>query len=524
MADTQDAVAEPAPGGPPANDPLPGMQLGDYVVEKAVAWGGMGIVYRAVHPLIGRKVAIKVLRPSFAADPQQMSRFLAEAKAVSAIKHRGIIDIIGFGKLPDGRQYMVMEFLDGETLEAVMQREGALPPARALSILEELLDALSAAHKVGVVHRDLKPANVYIALQSNGSRYVKLVDFGLARRASVADLNRGSGKASVMAGTPEYFSPEQARGLAATPRTDLYCLGVMLFEMVTGQLPFRGDSVVELLSAHLSQVAPRASSVVSSIPEAVDDLIAQMLEKSADDRPPSADVVRQTVLRIGRKLQEERTAIRVVAPPGEVEKPRLAQPASDTDRVGDRPITATSLMAATPLTLSSGARSTWRVVAASGLACALVAGGWAALRSTPPQVIELPPDSRHVPVELPGPVELARPVELAKPVEPPRVDPSLPTIPATADSPPVQKKPPVRSARPAGPTGCEGTGDWKPAQNSALGKVEQAFYKIDTTRAARQAADQEIDRLHAKISSGKSSSDCEEVARGLATFKSHHGL
>src|SRR5205823_3450340 len=129
--------------------------------------------------------------------------------------------------LPDGRQYMVMEFLDGETLEAVMQREGALTPARALAIVEELLDALSAAHKVGVVHRDLKPANVYIALQSNGSRYVKLVDFGLARRASVADLNRGSGKASVMAGTPEYFSPEQARGLAATPRTDLYCLGVM---------------------------------------------------------------------------------------------------------------------------------------------------------------------------------------------------------------------------------------------------------------------------------------------------------
>src|SRR3954468_20853755 len=133
MSDTPENVVVSSPqfeptDGPPTDDKLPGLQLGDYVIEKAVAWGGMGIVYRAVHPLIGRKVAVKVLRPTFASDPEQMSRFLKEAQAISAIKHRGIIDIIGFGKipLPDGRQYMVMEFLDGESLEAVMNREGAM--------------------------------------------------------------------------------------------------------------------------------------------------------------------------------------------------------------------------------------------------------------------------------------------------------------------------------------------------------------------------------------------------------------
>jgi serine/threonine protein kinase len=292
-------------------DPLIGLRLGEYVVEEAVASGGMGIVYRARHPVIERKVAIKVLRPSFAADPESMSRFLKEAKAIAAIQHPGVIDIIGFGEVPapDGRQYMVMEFLEGEPLDALIQRDRPMAPARALGLIDEVLDALSAAHKAGVVHRDLKPANIYIQRQSNGVRSAKLVDFGLARVAHVSELDRGSGRASMVAGTPEYVSPEQARGLAATPRSDLYCVGDTLFEMVTGRLPFSGPGMLDLLNAHVSQPAPRASSFVAGLPPALDSFIAQLLLKTPDERPASADVARQLIQRMMRDLQAEPTSV-----------------------------------------------------------------------------------------------------------------------------------------------------------------------------------------------------------------------
>jgi eukaryotic-like serine/threonine-protein kinase len=303
-----------APGAEKSSRPtdsLIGMKLGEFLVEEQVAAGGMGIVYRGQHPLIGRKVAIKVLRPSFAADPEAMSRFLKEARAIAAIQHPGVIDIMGFGEVPqpDGRQYMVMEFLEGETLEALMQRERPMSPGRALVFTDEILDALWAAHRSGVVHRDLKPANIYIQRQSTGTRNAKLVDFGLARVASHAEVDRGSGRASLVAGTPEYVSPEQARGLAATPRTDLYCLGVTLFEMVTGRLPFTGTGVLDLMNAHVNQPAPRATAFVPGLPPALDQFIAQLLKKDPDERPVSADVARQMVQRLRRELQTEATAV-----------------------------------------------------------------------------------------------------------------------------------------------------------------------------------------------------------------------
>src|SRR5262245_57190175 len=204
-------------------DPLIGQRLGDFIVEQPLASDGSAVVYRARHPLIGRLAAIKVLKPEFAADTQQTDRFLKEAQALSAIKHRGIIEIIGFGNTPDGRQYMTTEFLDGESLEAVIAREAPMPAVRVLGLVDEVLQALSAAHKSGVVHRDLKPSNVFLARQSTGERIVKLLDFGLAKQSPVtlAQVVEGPlAKASLVAGTPEYIAPEQARGLAPTPRTD----------------------------------------------------------------------------------------------------------------------------------------------------------------------------------------------------------------------------------------------------------------------------------------------------------------
>jgi eukaryotic-like serine/threonine-protein kinase len=416
------------PGGPPANDPLPGTQLGEYVVEKAVAWGGMGIVYRAVHPLIGRKVAIKVLRPSFAADPEQMSRFLKEARAVAAIQHRGVIDIIGFGQIPDpdGRQYMVMEFLEGESLEAAMERERPMSAVRALGLVDEILDALSASHKAGVIHRDLKPANVYINKQSNGARYVKLVDFGLARVADVAELDRLSGRASMMAGTPQYVSPEQAKGLAATPRTDLYCLGVMLFEMVTGRLPFTGEGVLDLLNAHVNEVPPRAVTLVDGIPDAVDEFIARLLAKKPEVRPASAEQARQTVQRLMRGLREQETSAtaRPLAeppPPPTVEKTRVVRREEVTARAEPVVVKATGPL---PRKLPG-----WIWIAgAAGLALAI--GGAVVLRSpaeTSPML--------EVPAPPPTTIPPGDPVALEPLIPMPPPEAPVPSAPAVAPAP-----------------------------------------------------------------------------------------
>ena len=312
-----------APEASLASDPLIGQKLGDYQVERFIAQGGMGMVYAAVHPLLKRRAAVKVLRPELVRDHEQEERFLKEAQAISAIRHRGIIDVYTFGRLQDGRYYMLMEFLEGRTLEALLHEEGPLPPNRALPIIDEILDALSAAHKVGVVHRDLKPANVFMAMQSNGTAYAKLVDFGLAKQS----IGGASNKASVIAGTPEYISPEQARGGEVSAQTDLYCLGVMLFEMISGGLPFAGSNLIEFLRAHLEQQPPKLSSY-TPVPEQLDELVDSLLAKRAEDRPHSADAVRRTIAQI---LRETRDASTLQVPRERVSKPA----APPTQELGD---------------------------------------------------------------------------------------------------------------------------------------------------------------------------------------------
>ena len=321
----------PVVQGPPPNDPLPGMQLGEYIIEKAVAAGGMGIVYLARHSLLGRSVAVKVLRPEYARNEEQTARFLKEARAIAGIRHKGIVTVENFGKLPDGRQYMLMEFLEGETLEQLLLRDAPLHPNRALPLLDEVLDALSAAHKVNVVHRDLKPSNIFLVLQSNGARYCKLVDFGLAQQSMFnADLAQPFAKASLVAGTPEYVSPEQARGLVATARTDLYCCGVILYEMLTGRLPVAAPTLTELLQKQVYQRAPRVSDTTPVI-GSLDDLVASMLEKDPEARPRSADVVRQAIARVLKEMKEAST--QYVARPSPLMRAAMAEPVLEDTQV-----------------------------------------------------------------------------------------------------------------------------------------------------------------------------------------------
>lgn len=279
---------------PHRGDALTGLKLGEYEVQERVGIGGMSTVYRARQQKIGKDVAVKVLRTDVVADARDMEQLLHEARVVNAIHHPGIINIFDAGELPDGRQYLVMEFLDGESLEQRLERESRIPLGEAIPIVEDVLSALAAAHQAGVVHRDIKPANVFLIRQPDGKPWVKLVDFGLARPSERREVSR-------VAGTPDYISPEHARGKPPGPAADIYSLGVLTFVLATGKLPFTGATAHEVMEKHVKVPAPLASSVDPSTPPALNALVARMLEKDPARRPDAAQV-RSELRALGRQL------------------------------------------------------------------------------------------------------------------------------------------------------------------------------------------------------------------------------
>ncbi|ATB31041.1 serine/threonine-protein kinase [Melittangium boletus] len=277
-------------------DPLVGQRIGEYLVRRRIGAGGMGVVYEGEHPVIGRKVAIKIIRQDTSEEVR--ARDLAsEARAVSTIRHRGIIDIFGFGTLPGVGQYLIMELLDGRPLDEVLHGRGPLPIAQALWLISEVLAALSAAHAKGVIHRDLKPGNIFIVRESNGSEYVKVLDFGLAKQAATPHGVTPQTRASIILGTPEYMAPEQACGQPVSPRTDLYAAGIILFEMLTGRLPFQGESPMHVAIQQVHSKPPAPSSLVDGLPAELDELVLRLLAKEPENRPASGeDVVEQLVV------------------------------------------------------------------------------------------------------------------------------------------------------------------------------------------------------------------------------------
>jgi serine/threonine protein kinase len=273
-------------------------RAGDYIITERLGYGGMGIVYSAIHPVIGKAVAIKVLRPEFAKDPDQARRLFDEASAIARIQHRGIVDVFNVGQLPDGRHYLVMELLHGQSLAEVLARRKTLPLVEALELFDEVLAALGAAHAAGIVHRDLEPSNVFLVTQSDGATYAKLLDFGIAKRSDPATGFTPQTRSNVFLGTPEYVAPEQAVAATVGPYTDLYSAAVMLFEMLTGRLPFVANTPIELVVQHLESVAPAPSAFARGVPPSVDALVASLLEKDPARRPPSAHAVREAVRRL----------------------------------------------------------------------------------------------------------------------------------------------------------------------------------------------------------------------------------
>ena len=267
-------------------DDIAGSFVGEYQVEGLLGEGGMGRVYAAVHPVIAKRAAVKVLRLELSKNREAVQRFVQEARAVNQIGHPNIVDIFAFGTLPDGRCYYVMELLRGESLRSRI-RGGPLELADALSILDTISIALEAAHEKAIVHRDLKPDNVFLVDIKSDRPTVKLLDFGIAKLLS-DDLRIDRTRTGNLLGTPAYISPEQARGHPVDHRTDVYALGALAFELVTGRLPFPADNAADMIAMHLVHAPPSARALVPVVPPLLDDLIGRLMAKDPAQRPSLA--------------------------------------------------------------------------------------------------------------------------------------------------------------------------------------------------------------------------------------------
>jgi serine/threonine protein kinase len=280
------------PQPPALSDLEAGSTVGEYRVTGLLGEGGMGKVYAGIHPLIGRKVAIKLISRALSGNDEAAARFLQEARAATALRHRNIVDVFAFGKLPDGRLYQVMELLEGESLRRVLERRGGLPLPLTRAILRAILSALDAAHRGGIIHRDIKPDNVFVTGALDGppeELEVRILDFGLAKQQTQAPGERAVvTRSGFPMGTPAYMSPEQCRGTGSIDaRSDLYAAGVVLYEMLTGRLPFESDAAVEVMTMQIGEPVPRPSTV-QPVPAALEEVVMRALAKQPDDRYESA--------------------------------------------------------------------------------------------------------------------------------------------------------------------------------------------------------------------------------------------
>jgi serine/threonine-protein kinase len=289
----------------------PGTILGDWRIDGPIGIGGMGAVYAATHTAIGKRAAIKVVRADLCANPLTTERFLQEARVVNQVGHPAIIDIFHLGTLEDGRPYLVMELLQGKTLGQRMV-EGRVLPVEAIDILLEVCDGLAAAHASGVVHRDLKPDNIFLAEGAAGIE-VKLVDWGIAKLMDCLPTSGTLTTTGTLVGTPQYMSPEQARGKAIDGRTDVYALGTIAYELFLEGPPFAADNVADLVTMQLREPPPPPSEVWPDIPVALEGLLLAMLAKRPEGRP-SLDEVQQTLRGLRAELGARRCISRRIRP------------------------------------------------------------------------------------------------------------------------------------------------------------------------------------------------------------------
>jgi len=418
-----------------------GEQFGNYRSIALLGEGGMGAVYLAEHPAIGRRVAVKVLHKNYTRDEHLLARFLNEARAANAIRHPNIIEILDSGVMADGTPFLVMELLEGDSLGTRIRQNGALPIATAIDFAYQSASALGAAHAKGIVHRDLKPDNMFLVADPHDARRerLKVLDFGIAK------LVRDRGQRSVhthsgaVIGTPRYMSPEQCKNAREVDgRADIYSLGCILFEMLLGVAPYDYDNWAELVSAHLHEALPKPSELDPAIPKDVETLILKMLAKKPEQRHNTMNEVAQCLEVILREHANDwpvrttpTSGIRRPATPANLDPTLL--PSGEMPAVKE-PTPTPSLKPPTPVP-ETKKRTPWLAIALAGGGVIALAG--AAVLVFANKSKKSDDDTAYIVVD-----ERQRPMETEKQVEPP------PPAPADAAVAVVQVDAGVKATKP----------------------------------------------------------------------------
>jgi serine/threonine-protein kinase len=400
------------------DDPLVGTTIdGRYQVDKKLGEGGMGVVYLARHAVIGSKCALKVLRGELSGEGEVSERFIQEARAAAAIGNEHIIQITDFGQLPDGAAYFVMEFLDGKALHDIIQDTTKIDSARTLHIVTQCCEALAAAHSSDIVHRDLKPDNIFLVRKGGSDDFVKILDFGIAKVQS-SESGKRLTKTGMIFGTPQYMSPEQAAGSGVDARTDIYSLGIIMYEMLCGHVPFEADTFMGVLTKHLYEepIPPRRLVPPIDMPHNLEAILLKAIAKKPDKRYQSMGEFAQDLRAVAEGRTPEivydqmrDTATTTVPPPSPTQI--VSGKPQGRDRAGDRHAGKPKW----PIFAGVGA-----VVALGAVAAVLFLGGGG-------NGTEASADAG----KKPAPPPVAQPEKKA-PVEPPKVETSPPP-----DAPPV---------------------------------------------------------------------------------------
>lgn len=305
-------------------DPLLGSEIGSYRIENLLGKGGMGQVYKAVHPTIGSRVAVKVLSYECAQNADTVGRFIDEATAANRIRHESIINILDLNKLPDGRPYIIMEYLDGAALADIVKKQQALPLGGLTRLIGEVLAALTAAHQQGIIHRDLKPDNIFVSPQGRA----KVLDFGIAKLKPELSGRTGPTRTGSLLGTPHYMAPEQAMATQVDVRTDIYAVGVMLYEGVTGQRPFQANSLFELLHKQVNEQPVPPRQLRPDLPPDYESVILRAMAKNPDHRFQSTAEMARALEVVSRQLPAH--AWSPVTPQGSVGMQAMGPPSVQT--------------------------------------------------------------------------------------------------------------------------------------------------------------------------------------------------
>jgi serine/threonine-protein kinase len=269
-------------------------RYGQYQLLRKLGSGGMGDVYLAEHVLMKRPCALKLIRSQSSADPTALARFEREVKTTAGLTHPHTIEIYDYGHTDDGTFYYVMEYLPGLSLAELLVEHGPLPPGRVIYLLRQACSALAEAHTAGLIHRDVKPGNIYISERGGLCDFVKVLDFGLVKRLRESSDAQLTGE-HVVSGTPHYMAPEQAMGEQLDTRSDLYALGAIAYDMLTGRPPFQGDNPLTVMMAHARDAPPPLSTIRADIPQDLQQVVLRCLEKSPADRYADAKQLDQAL-------------------------------------------------------------------------------------------------------------------------------------------------------------------------------------------------------------------------------------